>query len=63
MQNVDLEFYFKKKHYSKGFFEMNYLHLCKDKNLINLIKGMLEMDYEKRITAKDALMHDFFKIN
>lgn len=43
-----------------GYYEMNYLPLCKDKDLIDLIRKMLALDFNKRITAKEALKHKFF---
>ena len=53
--------YFHPQNKQNGYFELNYLRFCKDRNLIDLIQRMLKMDYNERISAEDALKHPFFK--
>ncbi len=58
--NINFKRYFYKKEPSLKYFELKFLPLCKNSNLINLVKKLLELDFTKRITATEALRHPFF---
>ena len=48
--------------FNNYFIKNNYKRDEKEKeNAIDLIKKLLEMDINKRISVKEALKHDFFK--
>lgn len=61
LENVDFDRLFSHGQEEIGFFELRYGYLCRDKQLIDLIKQMLALDYRERITAAKALEHPFFQ--
>ena len=60
LKDINLTKYFKRKKPKRNFFEMKFLPLVKNKLLIDLIKKMLDPDFNKRISARSALQHPFF---
>ena len=46
--------------FRKDFIKNHFFKFCKNADLIDLLEKMLDLDFNKRITASDAMNHPFF---
>ena len=61
LSKIDYDaFFYDPDDFNPDFLTRNYLPICQNNELIDLLKRMLDLNFRTRMTAKEALYHPFF---